>query len=98
MVEWTMDFSVKTHVFGPVPKTNIILDSRVIIGVSTESAELGEMNRGSKQIGTEVGYVNLRDSDSIPNYANDSISPNVTNLFDSDGTMVKVIRFIERTE
>jgi len=98
MVEWTMDFSVKTHVFGPVPKTNIILDSRVIIGMSTESAELGEMDRGSKQKGTEVGYVNLRDSDSIPNYANDSISPNITNLFDSDGTMVKVIRFVDNTE
>lgn len=98
MVEWTLDFSVKTHIFGPVPQTNIILDSRVIIGVSTESKELGEMNRSSKQIGSEVGYVNLHPDSDTPIYKDDSLSPNITNLFDSDGNMVKVIRFVDNTE
>lgn len=95
MVEWTLDFSVKTHIFGPVPQTSIILDSRTITAFSPESKELNEMNRGSKQIGSEAGYANI-DSE-IVSFRDDSLSPNITNLFDSDGNVVKIIRYIDNT-
>lgn len=103
MVEWTLDFSVKTHIFGPVPKTSIILDSRVIIAFPVKDSdgnvpELVEMSRATKQKGSEVGYVNLAADSDTPVYQDNSLSPNTTNLFDSDGTMVKVIRFVDNTE
>ena len=55
--------------------------------------ELYSLNRTSKIEGSEVGHVNLTIPDSDAILLNDSrVSPTVTNLSDSEGNIIKVIR------
>lgn len=94
-IEWNLEFQTKIWLSGPVQsKTSIIYDSRAILSVPPPGVELTTMNRGSAQVGTEVGHVAM-DSDELPIYDNpDFISPNIINTTDSDGNIVKIIREI----
>ena len=95
MIEWNLEFQTKIWLSGPVQsKTSIIYDSRAILSIPPEGGEITNMNRGSSQIGTEVGFVAM-DSDELPIYDNpDFISPSVINTTDSDGNIIKIIRDI----
>ena len=96
VVEWTLEFSTKTHIFGPVAQSSIIFDSRAVISIPPAGKDLSSLNRASAQEGTEVGYANVVPSDSEAIFTTDSlISPTIENLFDSDGNIVKIIRDIE---
>ena len=94
IVEWTLEFSTKIDLYGPVSKTNIIFDSRAIVSIPEAGGSISGMNRGSNQEGTEVGWANI-DSDTV-SFVNDSdFSPNITNLLDSEGNVTKIIRVID---
>jgi hypothetical protein len=93
VVEWTLEFSTKIYMFGPVASTSIILDSRAIIAVPPKGKGVTEMSRVQDQEGTEVGFVNVPLDDSEAVYENDSdLSPRIINLEDSDGNIIKIVR------
>lgn len=95
MVEWTLEFTTKIYLFGPVANTTVILDSRAVLSVVNTTTEIGAMNRGVPQEGVEVGWANLQPPDSEVVYENDSdFSPNISNLFDSEGNITKIVRVI----
>ena len=95
-IEWQMEFSTKVWMYGPAAKTNIILDSRVLVSTPPTGETLEGMNRSSSQEGVETGYGNILPTDSEVVFTNDSdFSPNILNLFDSEGNIVKVIRSID---
>lgn len=96
VVEWTLEFTLKTHIFGPVAQSSIIFDSRAVISVPPAGKDINDLNRGVDQEGTEVGYANVTPLDTSAVFADDSfISPTIENLFDSDGNIVKIIRSID---
>ena len=94
-IEWTLEFQTKIWLSGPVQsKTSVIYDSRAIVSTPPEGVTLEGMNRGSAQVGTEVGFAAI-DSDASPIFEDsDTISPNIINTIDSDGNIVKIIRRI----
>ena len=93
VVEWTLEFSTKIYMFGPVASTSIILDSRAIIAVPPKGKGVPEMSRVQDQEGTEVGFVNVPVDDSEAVYDNDrDLSPRIINLEDSDGNIIKIVR------
>ena len=95
MIEWTLEFQTKIWLAGPAATTSVIYDSRAIVSTPPNGVNIQTMTRASDQIGAEVGYVAVRDSET-PVYENDSdISPNVINTTDSDGNIVKIIRAID---
>ena len=97
IVEWTLEFTTKIDLYGPVGKTNVILDSRAIVAIPEKGGELSPMNRGSNQEGIETGWANVLPSDSDAVFDDYSaLSPNVTNLFDSEGNIVKIIKIVDR--
>lgn len=92
-VEWTMEFSTKIWLYGPVNKTSIILDSRATILTPENSVDLSELSRASDLNGLETGWANTTDSEAIL-FDSDSIGSSIINISDSDGNIVKVIRDI----
>lgn len=93
VVEWSLEFDAKINLFGPISKTSVILDSRVILSMPSANEDVQTMSRVSWQEGIEMGYVNLDSEGRHPIYENESdLSPFVTNLFDSEGYSIKVIR------
>lgn len=93
IVEWTLEFSTKIDLYGPVSKTNIIFDSRAIVSTPESGVGLSGLNRASNQEGTEVGWVSV-DSE-IVSFDSDGISPTILNLMDSDGNITKIIRTVD---
>lgn len=95
VVEWTLEFSTKIYMFGPVASTSVIFDSRAVISNPLVN-DLNSATRASEQYATEVGYAQVTAPDSDYILENDSeFSPNIINLSDSDGNIVKIIRDIE---
>ena len=99
IVEWNLEFTSKIWLYGPATTTNIIYDSRAIIGIPARDSdgnvpELYQLSRGLKPIeGSEVGWVQVTQTDSDAVLNNDSnLSPSVINLSDSDGNIVKIVR------
>jgi hypothetical protein len=98
IVEWNLEFTSKIWLYGPAVSTSVIYDSRAVIAMPGKDSdgtvpELYSLNRTSKIEGSEVGHVNLTIPDSDAILLNDSrISPTVTNLSDSEGNIIKVIR------
>ena len=97
IVEWNLEFTSKIWLYGPATTTNIIYDSRAIIGIPARDSdgnvpELYQLSRGLKPIeGSEVGWVQVTQTDSDAVLNNDSnLSPSVINLSDSDGNIVKL--------
>lgn len=82
-VEWTLELSTKIFLHGPIVDTSIILDSRARVIVDDDS-DGGD--------GIETGYANIGPDSDTPLFDNEF---NVTNLFDSDGNVVRIIRDIE---
>lgn len=98
IVEWNLEFTSKIWLYGPAVSTSVIYDSRAVIAMPGKDSdgtvpELYSLNRTSKIEGSEVGHVNLTIPDSDAILLNDSrVSPTVTNLSDSEGNIIKVIR------
>ena len=99
VVEWNLEFTSKIWLYGPATTTNIIYDSRAIIGIPARDSdgnvpELYQLSRGLKPIeGSEVGWAQVSQPDSDAVLNNDSnLSPSVVNLSDSDGNIVKIVR------
>lgn len=99
IVEWNLEFTSKIWLYGPATTTNIIYDSRAIIGIPARDSdgnvpELYQLSRGLKPLeGSEVGWVQVTQTDSDAVLNNDSnLSPSVINLSDSDGNIVKIVR------
>jgi hypothetical protein len=92
IVEWSLEFQAKINLYGPISSTKVILDSRVMVGVPGDGIEISEARRDTLGSGVEVGYANL-ESGTTAIFQNDSepMSP-ITNLFDSDGTVVRIVR------
>lgn len=101
-VEWTFEFNTKIWIYGPVMNSTVILDSRAILAVSPEGKTVSNMSRADISSAMEAGYINMKlgatDSESAivwDSDTNSSLSPNVKNLFDSDGNILKIIRSID---
>lgn len=93
IVEWSLEFAVKINLYGQLDTSKLILDSRAVVAAVDQATTLGSIKRGDETTGTEVGYVNLKDSEQTPNFENDSdYSPAITNYIDSDGVLVKIVR------
>ena len=99
IVEWNLEFTSKIWLYGPATTTNIIYDSRAIIGIPARDSdgnvpELYQLSRGLKPIeGSEVGWAQVSQPDSDATLTSDSsLSPSVVNLSDSDGNIVKIVR------
>ena len=99
IVEWNLEFTSKIWLYGPSVTTNIIYDSRAIIGIPARDSdgnvpELYQLTRGLKPIeGSEVGWAQVSEPDSDATLGTDSnLSPSVTNMSDSDGNIVKIVR------
>ena len=99
IVEWNLEFTSKIWLYGPATTTNIIYDSRAIIGIPARDSdgnvpELYQLSRGLKPIeGSEVGWAQVSRPDSDATLTSDSsLSPSVVNLSDSDGNIVKIVR------
>ena len=98
-VEWTLEFETKVWFHGPIAQTKVILDSRAIVatpGNATDSdrKDLNLLRRSdSDLLGADVGHVVLKTPDSDAIFDSDSrISPRITNLSDSDGNVIKIVR------
>jgi len=93
IVEWSLEFDARINLYGPISRTKVILDSRTILAIPSVGTDVQSMNRASWQEGTEVGYINMDSEGVIPLFVNDSdLSPYSTNVFDSEGFAVRVIR------
>ena len=93
VVEWSLEFDVKINMFGPISRSKVILDSRVLVAVPEASEDIASTSRASLLYGKEVGYVNVMHDSDYPVYENDSdLSPKITNMFDSEGYSIKIIR------
>ena len=94
-IEWQLEFQTKIWMSGPANTTSVIYDSRAILASPAPGVDVNSMNRQSEQVGVEVGYAAINDSET-PMFENDSdISPNIINTTDSDGNVVKIIRDVE---
>ena len=98
-VEWTLEFETKVWFHGPIAQTKVILDSRAIVatpGNATDSdrKDLNLLRRSdSDLLGADVGHVVLKTPDSDAIFDSDSrIRPRITNLSDSDGNVIKIVR------
>ena len=98
-VEWTLEFETKVWFHGPIAATKVILDSRAIVatpGNATDSdrQDLNLLRRSDSDLmGADVGYAVLQKNDSEGIYDSDSkVSPSITNLTDSDGLRVLLVR------
>jgi hypothetical protein len=87
IVEWSLEFDVKINLFGPVTQTSVILDSRVSVAIP--EGEVTNADKNTQVVGSEVGYVNLDSENAKPTF---NSLQNITNLFDSEGYAIKVIR------
>ena len=95
-VEWTLEFSTKIYLAGPVADINVIYDSRAVISIPPAGGSLNGLTRASNQEGTEVGFAQVDSDSSVALLDSDSqISPTVINLSDSEGNVVKIIRDID---
>ena len=95
-VEWTLEFTTKIYMHGPVADTTVIFDSRPIISTPPAGVSLTGLNRNSDQQGVETGFavVNPGDSEVVFDDS-EAFSPNVINLTDSDGNMIKIVRDVD---
>ena len=95
-VEWTLEFTTKIYLHGPVADVSVIFDSRAIIAVPSAGGSLQGLDRGARQEGVETGHIaiGLGDSDALID-SDSVISPSFTNLADSEGNVVKIIRKID---
>ena len=98
-VEWTLEFETKVWFHGPIAQTKVILDSRAIVatpGNATDSdrKDINLLRRSdSDLLGADVGHVVLKTPDSDAIFDSDSrVSPRITNLSDSDGNVIKIVR------
>lgn len=95
VVEWTLEFTTKIYMFGPVNQTSVIFDSRAVISTPPNGVSISALRRGDDQFGVEVGFMQVTAPDSDHIFENDSdFSPNIINLSDSDGNVIKLIRDI----
>jgi len=95
-IEWQLEFSTKIWLYGPVSESTIILDSRAVVATPSAGESVYTMTRNTPQEGSEVGYASIIDSDgAVPELEDDSTSPNILNLSDSEGNIVKIIRDID---
>lgn len=93
IVEWSLEFSVKINMYGPISESGVIYDSRVIVQRVPTETNLNALRRDNGYSGTELGYVNLDSELQTPSLSSDSeFSPTVLNLYDSDGAMFKIVR------
>ena len=96
-VEWNLEFSTKIWLYGPVITTSVILDSRAMLSAPGEGAGLDGLIRGDSDTrieGIEAGYAILHPDSDTAVFDSDTVSPNIVNLFDSDGNVIKVVRDI----
>jgi len=95
-VEWTLEFTTKIYMHGPVADTTVIFDSRPIVSTPPAGVSLTGLNRNSDQEGFETGFavVDFNDSEVVFD-ASDAFSPNVVNLSDSDGNIIKIVRDVD---
>ena len=94
-IEWNLEFQTKIWMAGPAASTSVIYDSRAILSTPPNGVDINTMTRASDQIGTELGYAAISDSETPIFEINDFISPNIINTTDSDGNIVKIIRPID---
>ena len=104
-IEWTLEFSTKLWLAGPVTNTTVIYDARAVVSMPPTGVSLSSLTRAANQEGIEVGYALLnKDSDKdIPKVKwkhkadSELLRPNLSilNLSDSEGNVTKIIREVD---
>ena len=95
-VEWTLEFTTKIYLHGPVADTTVIFDSRPIVSTPPAGVSLNGLNRNSEQEGFESGFAVVQSDDSEVVFDDsDAFSPNVLNLSDSEGNIIKIVRDVD---